>query len=335
MYASLHAFASDRQIGDRINVYSSNRQKYIDCSLEAGVQYYVKITGNCSDTPKKYGIIVSNQSVTGIQLNQSSLSLEQGDSYELQATVLPSSAANKDISWSASNESVASVSSSGRVRAYRVGTSVITCTAKDGSGVSASCIVSVKPGKMSKPYVSACTTSSIKLKWNKVTGAKGYTVYQYNSKTRKWKAIQTVQQPSCVIKKLKKATAYKFRVAAYVLNGSSKVYGSRSDTLTAATSPGKTSLSVRQGSSYRSSYYYRYRYITLSAKKIKGASGYQFVYSTSKNGTYYTLNTGKRSYRTSARTGQTLYFKVRAYKKAGNTYYYGAYSKPKKVKVRR
>lgn len=334
LYAALCAFASDRQIGNRLNVYSRNSQKYTDCSLEAGVQYYVRITGYCDDSPKKYGILISNQPVTGIVLSAGSVMLGQGESCELQATVLPSNAMNKDVSWSSSNESVATVSSAGRVRTYGAGTAVITCTAKDGSGVSASCVVSVKPGKMSRPYVSACTTGSIRLKWDKVAGAKGYTVYQYNAKTRKWKALKSVKQTTYVVKKLKKATAYKFRVASYVLNGSSKVYGSMSDSLTAATSPGKTSVSVRQGGSYRS-YYYRYRYITLRAKKIKGASGYQFVYSTSRNGNYYTLSTGKSSCRTSARTGQTFYFKVRAYKKAGGVYYYGAYSKPKRVKIKR
>lgn len=331
LYITMHAYASDRQIGDRINVYSTNRTVYRDYVLEQGVTYYIKITGGNSNRPVKYGVIISNQKVTEIQLDKSALDLEDGDSYTLTTEVLPATAANKDLTWSSSNENVATVNDSGRVYACGVGTAVITCTAADGGGAAAKCTVVVKPYKMSSLYSDKQSTSSIRLKWSKISGAKGYTIYQYDAKKKKWKTVKTTNSSSYVVSKLKKSTVYKFKIAAYVTSGSQKVYGKKSDTLTVATTPGKASFSsVKQGS--KRNYYYRN--VTLKAKKQSGVSGYQFAYSTSKNGYYYTLNTGSSSYKVGLRRGSTFYVKVRAYKKAGYTYYYGPYSSPKKIKIR-
>lgn len=82
--------------------------------------------------------------VTGITLNMSSLSLTEDDTYTLSATVSPSIATDKSVSWSSSNSSVATVSSTGKVTAVNAGTATITATANDGSGVKAACSVTVK-----------------------------------------------------------------------------------------------------------------------------------------------------------------------------------------------
>ena len=81
--------------------------------------------------------------VTSITLSQTSISLSKGSMKALSATVLPSNASNKDVTWSSSNTAVATVNSSGVVTALTIGTCIITCTAKDGSGVLATCAVTV------------------------------------------------------------------------------------------------------------------------------------------------------------------------------------------------
>ena len=81
--------------------------------------------------------------VTSITLSPSSLSLKKGATQTLTATVSPSDATNKDVTWSSSNTAVATVNSNGQVTAVATGTCTITCTAKDGSGVSATCTVKV------------------------------------------------------------------------------------------------------------------------------------------------------------------------------------------------
>ena len=83
--------------------------------------------------------------VSNITLNQSSLTLtSKGQTASLTATVSPGNAANKSITWSSSNSSVATVNANGTVTAIANGTADITATAADGSGVSAKCSVTVR-----------------------------------------------------------------------------------------------------------------------------------------------------------------------------------------------
>ena len=83
--------------------------------------------------------------VSGIILNQTSLTMtSKGQTASLTATVSPANAANKSLTWSSSNSSVATVNANGTVTAVANGTADITATAADGSGVSAKCSVTVK-----------------------------------------------------------------------------------------------------------------------------------------------------------------------------------------------
>lgn len=84
-----------------------------------------------------------NHPVTGISLTPTSASLKVGETKQLSATISPSNATNKSVSWTSDNSSVAEVSSSGLVTAKGVGQTVINCKAKDGSGKTATCSVSV------------------------------------------------------------------------------------------------------------------------------------------------------------------------------------------------
>ena len=79
--------------------------------------------------------------VSSVSLNETSLDLLTGDRATLTATVLPSNASDKTISWSSSNENVATVKN-GKVTAISAGQATITATTKDG-GLTASCIVNV------------------------------------------------------------------------------------------------------------------------------------------------------------------------------------------------
>ena len=78
--------------------------------------------------------------VESVTLSQSSAEIEIGQTLQLNATVSPSTATRKDITWSSSKSSVASVSSSGLVSAVSEGTTTITATADGKKG---ECTVSV------------------------------------------------------------------------------------------------------------------------------------------------------------------------------------------------
>ena len=82
--------------------------------------------------------------VSGITLNPSEgLKLVEGNSSKVTATVVPSNATNSSVKWVSSSPDVATVDDSGNVTAIKAGSTTITCTAVDGSGVSASCTVTV------------------------------------------------------------------------------------------------------------------------------------------------------------------------------------------------
>ena len=78
--------------------------------------------------------------VTSVSLNKSNLTLEPGGSETLTATVAPSNATDKTVTWSTSNSGVATVES-GKVTAIKEGEATITAKA---GGKEASCKVTVK-----------------------------------------------------------------------------------------------------------------------------------------------------------------------------------------------
>lgn len=69
--------------------------------------------------------------------------MEYGTKEQLTATVAPDDADNLGLTWTSDNEEVATVDGSGLVTAVSEGTATITATANDGSGVAASCVVTV------------------------------------------------------------------------------------------------------------------------------------------------------------------------------------------------
>ena len=80
-------------------------------------------------------------SVTGVSLDKSTDSVEQGSTTTLTATVSPSNATDQTVAWSSSNTSVATVSN-GFVTGVSPGTAIITVTTNDG-GFTDTCTVTV------------------------------------------------------------------------------------------------------------------------------------------------------------------------------------------------
>ena len=104
-------------------------------------QATIKVTVGDVSATCKVNVV---QPVTSIYLNKASLEMTALDTYQLQASVYPSEANNKEVSWESSDEKVATVDENGLVQAKEKGTAVITAKAKDGSEVSRSCKVTVK-----------------------------------------------------------------------------------------------------------------------------------------------------------------------------------------------
>ena len=69
---------------------------------------------------------------------------------KLKATVEPADAMDKTVSWTSSDPAIAEVDAAGKVTGLKNGTVTVTCKAKDGSGVKATCKVTVKSVKVSE-----------------------------------------------------------------------------------------------------------------------------------------------------------------------------------------
>lgn len=104
------------------------------------------ITAKANDGSNKsatYSITVK-QLVTKITLDKTEIEIKTKEQLQLTAIIEPENATNKNIVWSSSDESVATVSPNGLVTAItRKGTCIITATAQDGSGIKGTCTINV------------------------------------------------------------------------------------------------------------------------------------------------------------------------------------------------
>ncbi|WP_235830897.1 Ig-like domain-containing protein [Flavobacterium ustbae] len=78
-------------------------------------------------------ITVATIPVSSVAVSPTSASLYAGNTQQLTATVSPTNATNKNITWSSNNIAVANVNSSGLVSAVSAGTATITATTQDGN----------------------------------------------------------------------------------------------------------------------------------------------------------------------------------------------------------
>lgn len=97
--------------------------------------------------------------ITSMKLNYTSKTIEIGSSLKLKATAKPSNATNQTYKWKTSNSKIATVSSTGTVKALKAGKVTIAAYATDGSGKKATCKITVKD----------VPVSSIKLSKTKAT----------------------------------------------------------------------------------------------------------------------------------------------------------------------
>ena len=81
-------------------------------------------------------------SVTSVSLNKSTLDIKVGETATLTATINPTNATNKNVTWKSDNTQIATVDTAGKITAIKEGTAKITVKTKDGN-YTATCIVTV------------------------------------------------------------------------------------------------------------------------------------------------------------------------------------------------
>lgn len=265
----------------------------------------------CKEALEKEGAPAPGEvKVTEVRLNKASLLMQKGDSEILRAEVRPANAANKSIVWTSDNPSAVRVEVNGRITAVGYGTARITAAAKDGSKKTDVCSVTVgysiryrlNKGRNNQSNPSIYYREQVNLK---APVRKGYAFEGWYTSSR-----------------FKKAT----RVKSIPQNAD------RNYTLYAKWTRSKTgkvaSLTVKNTKT---------RTLKLSWKKVKGAKGYEVLYSADRK--FRKKVTRKTVFRSKfiekrLKKGRTYYVKVRAYKvDSAKKKVYGAYSKTKSVKI--
>ena len=120
--------------------------RYVAIDIKALKEGKVTLTAAASkddDESVDYTIVISDDEdyyddetyVTSITLNPTSVELNVGENKAITATVRPSNAADKSITWKSHNTNVAVVNQNGNITAVGIGNTTVSATANDGSGV--------------------------------------------------------------------------------------------------------------------------------------------------------------------------------------------------------
>lgn len=128
------------------NVAVISSSSYTDSGLKPSTtyNYYIDVLRNGSYIVHSEVLTVTTnaQLAESIAVSPKNVTLTEGDSYTLTATVLPSDTNNKSVTWTSNNTSVATVSGNGTITAKTKGTTYIT--AKTSNGLTAVCAVTIE-----------------------------------------------------------------------------------------------------------------------------------------------------------------------------------------------
>jgi Fibronectin type 3 domain-containing protein len=120
-----------------------------------------------------------------------------------------------------------------------------------------------------KATAASASYNSVKVSWGAVSGATGYEVYRYDTKTKAWKRITTITKNATVTftdKSLATGTSYKYKVRAYRTVSGKKIYGAYSSEITGKPIPGLPGATATAQTSTNTK-------ITVSS--VTGATGYE------------------------------------------------------------
>lgn len=197
------------------------------------------------------------------------------------------------------------------------------------------------PAAVSLTGVKSTAYNQIKVTWQKSPEADGYRIYRATSKKGTYKAVKTITNAelanyiedttkpnvlSYVNSSLKCGTPYFYKVRAYKIVGTARVYGNDSVIKREVPKPNKVKIKSIESPSTTA--------LTLKWDKIDGAGGYEIYRSTSKSGGYSLVGSvaGKSNVTytdTKLTCGTGYYYKVRAYASVKGSKVYGSYSSVK------
>lgn len=199
--------------------------KWYDCGdvKQMGYEDY----GNPATCNLRIKAYTSNtQQKTSYKLNTKSIGVSKGSTQKMSLKVTPSTI-KRVVKWTSTNKSVATISSSGKIKAKAYGTTTIKAKFVSGSKTKTlTCKVTVGPSKV-KNFKAKSAKKKITLTWKTSSAASGYTIYYSKKKDGSYKTLATVKSGSTAkySKKMKKGTYY-VKMRPYMTQGNKKLYGS-------------------------------------------------------------------------------------------------------------
>jgi hypothetical protein len=170
--------------------------------------------------------------------------------------------------------------------------------------------------------------NKISLSWGAASGAKGYRVYRATSANGTYKMIKSLTGKSLTDSGLNTGTKYYYKVLAYTLSGSAKVYGKYYSAVVSAV-PTLAKVTGFKASAVKPTG------AKLSWRAVAGKTKYEVWRSLVKDSGYKVVKTiASASFKDTGLTaGKTYYYKVRAYRTVSGKKVYGAYSDIKFIKL--
>ncbi len=233
--------------GENIKVYVDDTTDYGWCNIKTkelpGQSFFCNPSENWRDYSKEYWpstIRIKAFTSETVPVMSSSITLKKsveiltGKKKRLYVKGFsPVDASDIAVSWSTSNNKIASINKKGVVKANSMGKCKIV--AKTANGKEAVCIVRVlDPQKVKAADVKIVkvTDAVAKFQWKKQPYASGYLVYRYNSRTQNWDEIKHIKSRNTNTfcdKTLKSKQVYWYSVVAYAQADGQTIYGEGSD----------------------------------------------------------------------------------------------------------
>lgn len=151
---------------DSDTTYLSYAKKDVTLSKELASAEEISAVG----VTKYYGTSSTTTKATAITVTPTTLSLTEGKTATLSATVTPAEA-NQKVTWTSSDKTVATVDTEGKVTAKAAGDAEITATTKDGTTLTATCAVTVTAAPKAELVAESTSISCDKLEYGYTTGS--------------------------------------------------------------------------------------------------------------------------------------------------------------------
>ena len=140
-----------------VDLYAAARQNYVSVYnsilTEGNHTIKIRVTGTKNASGTGPYVVLDYMKVyaggatpvTGVTISPATVSMASASTYQLSAAVSPSTATNKNVTWSSSNSTIATVNATGLVTAVAPGTATITVKSVDGDKTSSSVVTIAAP----------------------------------------------------------------------------------------------------------------------------------------------------------------------------------------------